>query len=65
MLEKIMTYLKRATGIGYYSYPPLEQQIDHKQAADMERKSRTLCEEVDYIERLLSRQDSRRRNGNH
>lgn len=51
----MIVWLKRATGIGYYSYPPLAEIIDQKKAEDMEQKTRNLCEEVDYIERELTR----------
>ena len=69
MLEKlkgvwkmIVIWFKRGTGFGYKSYPPLSNLIDHDRAVDMEYKTRTLSQEVDYIEEILtSNYDERRR----
>ena len=54
-LRMIMVWVKRATGIGYGEYPPLEQLIDHEKADQMEGASENLRREVDHVEFLLGR----------
>lgn len=51
--KMLIVILKRATGFGYRSYPPLSEEIDHQKAEEMVQQSRTLREEVNHIERLL------------
>lgn len=59
-IAELIKWLKRATGFGYHSYPPLEELIDQERAHDMERQSRTLRDEVIYVETILSRRENER-----
>lgn len=52
----MLTWIKRAIpgDLAYKSYPPLHEIIDHGKAVEMEQRTRTLREEVDLLEKLLT-----------
>ncbi len=46
-------WLSRATGIGYRSYPPLEEVIEPEKASEARRKADYLVRELDELEREI------------
>lgn len=53
--EQAIVILKRATGIGYKSYPSLAKTVDTERAKQMEQTARSLKQELEYLDKVLAK----------